>query len=193
MNSLIKRIKNIPPAELVLWSFILFTVILLASAGAFLFRNPAPAERTTVANVGSLPSSPTPTAVATPSPEEVAPSSPTPSLMPIPTPVELQLPEITPPPDGQVYVVTPAANAVGWVRQGDGTPNHFGDYNIYAGAFEGQMYIGALQFDLSEVPMGAPITYADLTLVGLSDHWLSSGGTWRVELLEPGMEENWTQ
>lgn len=182
VNALVQRIKNTPADELIIFGSIVVTTVLLLW---FLFRNPAPVpvERTEVPSVRLLVKSPTPATVATSLPEETLPSSPAP----------LQLPEVTPPPGGQVYVVTPAADAVGWVRQGDETPNHFGDYNIYAGAFDGQVYIGAIQFDLSEVPPGAPIVYADLTLVGLSDQWLGDGGAWTVQLLESWMDDDWAQ
>jgi hypothetical protein len=102
--------------------------------------------------------------------------------------------EVTPPPGGQVIQVTPAAEAVGWVREGDGVSNHFGDYNIYAGVFDEQRHLGAIQFDLSTViSPGVPIAYADLRLVGLSEQWLAGEGVWTVELLEPWLDEGWSQ
>ena len=110
-----------------------------------------------------------------------------------PTPAALfpALPELTPPADGGVYALTPAAEAVGWARQGDEVANHLGDYNVYAGVFDGQAHVGLVQFDLSGVPLGAPVLYADLTLVGLSDEWLGQEGTWRVGLFQAWMGEAW--
>ena len=98
---------------------------------------------------------------------------------------------MTPPAGGQVYVLTPAPGAAGWAAEGDLKANHLGDYNIYAGVYEGQAHVGALQFDLAEVPPGAPIAYADLTLVGLSAEWLGSDGSWSADLLQPWLDENW--
>ena len=82
---------------------------------------------------------------------------------------------------------------MGWALKGDDKPNAFGDYNIYSGFFDGKERIGALQFDLSTLPKGAPITYADLSLTGLTDKWLRKEGdaTWIVNLLEPWMDADW--
>lgn len=109
-------------------------------------------------------------------------------------PVTREAPDsVTPPAGGTVYRLTPAAEAVGWARQEDGTANHFGDYNIYAGTFDGQTYVGAMQFDLTSVISGTEIVYADLTLTGLSDRNLRDEGTWQVELLEWWMDAGWQE
>jgi hypothetical protein len=140
--------------------------------------------------------------VYTPSPTPT-PTRPVPSggdadetATPVPAgetnPLPVDLPPITPPPGGQVYIVTPVAEAVGWAREGDETPNHLGDYNVYAGVFDGQRHVGMIQFDLVEIPPGAPVVYADLTLVGLSQQWLGDAGTWTVQLLSWWMDENWS-
>ncbi|MFQ5592889.1 MAG: TolB family protein [Anaerolineae bacterium] len=196
MQRIFDRIRHTPPAELVLWGSILFIVVLLATTGQFLFRSPAPITETVAPGSGTavperglLAGSTVPALATTPLPSDTLPPSPTKR----PTMLPLALPEVTPPPGGQILVITPAPNAGGWVRQGDETPNHLGDYNIYAGVFDDQVYIGAIQFDLSDVPAGTPINYADLTLVGLSDQWLGSQGTWVVDLLEPWMDTDWQQ
>lgn len=117
------------------------------------------------------------------------------TLLPTPTPIPpLLLPNAPAPEGGEVYLLQPiSAEAVGWVQDQDETVNHFGDYNIYAGVFEGHQRIGAIQFDLSTIPPGAPIVYADLTLTGLSDEWLGAEGAWQAELLAPWIDQDWAK
>lgn len=111
---------------------------------------------------------------------------------PTATPIPLKLPAIEPPPGGEIYLIQPAyAGAAGWARSGDGQPNHFGDFNVYAGIYDGLQHVGAVQFDLSRIAPGTPILHADLTLMGLSDEFLGTDGTWTAELLEPWLDEGW--
>ncbi|RIK42780.1 MAG: hypothetical protein DCC57_18170 [Chloroflexi bacterium] len=110
-------------------------------------------------------------ATATPEPPTSTPTPiPTVALpTPTSTPIPLQLPDVPPPPGGQVLLLTPvAAGMVGWSQSDDVRPNYFGDFNIYAGFYDGQVRVGAFQFDLSAVAPGTPILHADLTLMGLS-------------------------
>lgn len=123
---------------------------------------------------------PTPSATVTPSSETRAAEPP-------------RLPTVTPPPGGTAYEVTPAPDAVGWTRNNAEERNYFGDFNVYAGTFDGETYVGGLRFDLSDVPYGAEILYADLTLTGLSEEHLRADGRWSVELLEWWMEEGWSR
>ena len=131
-----------------------------------------------------------PTSTPTAPPATPIPPSATP--LPIPT---VPLPPLPPevPAESQVYVVTPQAGAAGWVRQDDVIANHFNDYNLYVGVFENQIQIGGIQFDLSAIPQGAPILYADLTLVGLSNDWLGNDGVWTMQLLEWWIDQEWSQ
>ncbi len=146
---------------------------------------------------GLLTPSPSATPTATPTPvwpgtaetAGIAGSTP----WPVVTPILPELPALTPPPGGQVVSLTPAAEAVGWMRAGDAAANHFGDYNIYAGVFDGQAHLGAIQFDLSQIPPGAAIAYADLTLVGLTEQWLAEEGTWQVDLLASWLDDDWAR
>ncbi|MCB0190075.1 MAG: hypothetical protein KDE31_37645 [Caldilineaceae bacterium] len=118
---------------------------------------------------------------------------PTPTVIPSPTTVPpLELPNVPVPEGGQMYLLTPMqAEVVGWAREADEEINHFGDFNIFAGNFEGQQHVGAMQFDLTTIPVGSPILYADLTMTGLADEWLGSDGTWSVELLAEWMDRDW--
>jgi hypothetical protein len=84
--------------------------------------------------------------------------------------------------------------AVGWAQANDDVVNHFGDYNIFAGTFEGNDHVGALQFDLSSIPPGSPILFADLTLTGLVDEYLGNdeNGLWIAQMLHSWMDDGWT-
>jgi hypothetical protein len=94
------------------------------------------------------------------------------------------------PAGGIVYAVTPNVNRVGWVRSGE-DGNHFGDSYIPVGFLDGNVYHGAIQFDISFIPPGSSIHYAALELVGLSGETLGSGGSWRVRLLEGDIDADW--
>ncbi|GIV76540.1 MAG: hypothetical protein KatS3mg050_0934 [Litorilinea sp.] len=145
----------------------------------------------------AVPTRPVPTkatlAAAPPAPLPADTPTATPTPPPTPTPLPPpRLPEVPPPAGGQIYLLTPVAPGyVGWVRSQDDKPNHFGDYNIYAGIFDGRVHVGAILFDLSAIPPGSPIVHADLTLTGLSDEWLGQGGTWSVQLLTRWMDGEW--
>lgn len=96
-------------------------------------------------------------------------------------------------PDQQLLELTPQAGSVGWVRSNDSRNNHFGDSYIYTGISQGEIFHGAIQFDLSAVARGAPISYAALVLTGLDDSRLnrSSDATWQVRWLDPALNETW--
>lgn len=207
MNWLIDRLRHTPASELVLWGSIVFTIVLLITTGGFLFRTPAPpaepasgppvpptaARQPPFSDAGaqsttqqqSQPTAVAPAAAAGGTPAQVQPAA---RQAGPPAPV----PTITLPPAGTVIELTPTAQDVGWVREDDTTPNHFGDYNIYAGSFDGLEHIGAIRFDLSSVPPGAEIVYADLVLTGLTDEWLQNDGTWQFQLLKSWMGNDWS-
>jgi hypothetical protein len=96
-------------------------------------------------------------------------------------------------PDEQLIELTPQAGFVGWVRSNDSRNNHFGDSYVYAGVSQGEIFHGAMQFDLSTIARGAPISYAALALTGLDDGRLnrSSDASWQVRWLDPSISENW--
>ncbi|MCC6457202.1 MAG: PD40 domain-containing protein [Caldilineaceae bacterium] len=124
------------------------------------------------------------------------------ALMPTPTPSPvasmtaippLVLPEVPVPENGEVYLLYPANPAsVGWARANDEVANHFGDYNIFAGVFEGEDHVGAMQFDLSQIPPGSPILYADLALTGLVSDYRGTEGVWTLQMLDEWMDLDWT-
>jgi hypothetical protein len=90
-----------------------------------------------------------------------------------------------------VYTLSPAAADIGWVTSGEDWGNHFGDSFLYAGIFKGQIYQGAFQFDLSQIPRGAPIYYASIQLTGLHDDRLSQDGIWMLRFLAPEIDPDW--
>ena len=96
-------------------------------------------------------------------------------------------------PDEQLLELTPLAGSVGWVRSNDSRNNHFGDSYLYTGISEDEIFHGAMQFDLSDVARGAPISYAALALTGLDESRLnrSSDASWQVRWLDPALSENW--
>ncbi|MCB0207893.1 MAG: PD40 domain-containing protein [Anaerolineae bacterium] len=97
----------------------------------------------------------------------------------------------------KTIVLSPESSDVGWVTSGDSRGNNFGDSYIYAGIFDGQVYNGAFQFDLSSVSRGAPIYQAELQLTGLNDERLginrdeTNSAGWAVKMLDGEIDESW--
>jgi hypothetical protein len=129
--------------------------------------------------------SPTPSVTATlaPAPGEVRPSPAFEFLDPTATP--------TPYPGGAVYSLSPEANAAGWVASDEARGNHLGDSYLYTGVFDGIIYHGVFQLDLSMVPRGAAIHGAVLEITGLDVRRLGGSGVWEVRILERGADEEW--
>ena len=92
---------------------------------------------------------------------------------------------------GQVEL-TPAEMAVGWVASHEPNRNHFGDDDLYAGTYGGNIYMGAIQFDLSELPAGVRITGAELRLTGQTREYIGVGGVWTVYMLEESVDDGWS-
>lgn len=139
----------------------------------------------------------TPTPIPVGTPAAVTPTRgatpPTPDFLPTPpvTGGGTMLPLIpTPPAGGVVIGLTPAAENVGWASSLDGQA-HFNDPNIHVGVFNGHVYRGAIQFDLSSVPPASKIKYAAIEMVGLSNQNLSRGGNWQVRMLNPDADALW--
>ncbi len=95
------------------------------------------------------------------------------SLIPTPTPGENQLIadqvlQPTPEEGAQELTIVPKSGDAGWWSSEEGDRlSYLGDSYLYGGAFGGQSYISAVRFDLEEVPRGAAIRAASLTLTGL--------------------------
>lgn len=163
-------------------------IVTITGLGCSPFGLPAPATR--IPATPSPTSTFTPTAMAPPTPEFT--SSPTATLAPTPTAASLGQATPSPviPAGGIVYAITPNVNRVGWVRSGE-DGNHFGDSYIHVGFLGGNVYHGAIQFDISFIPPGSSIHYAALELVGLSGETLGSSGSWYVRLLEEDIDADW--
>jgi hypothetical protein len=96
------------------------------------------------------------------------------------------------PPQGSVTTaITPLSTDVGWVVSSETTGNHFGEEDIRAGFYSGEVYYGAVQFDLSSVPPQAQINAASVEFTGRSAEFLGEGGFWRLTLLEASVDEDW--
>lgn len=124
-----------------------------------------------------------PPPTAPPPPTATAPANtPTPTTPPSP-----------PPAGGSSVSIVPYGSSVGWVRASDQQANHFGDDDTYTGASNGYIYHGALQFDLSQVPLGAHMTSAKVSLTGQT--WIPDNergsGNWRLEMLSEQVDGGW--
>ena len=147
------------------------------------------------------PASATPLALDTATPAPAAYPTPDPNLVvlatgaPAPPAASAPLADPTLAPDEALARVTPAAGQVGWVGSNEARGNHFGDSFLHAGTVQGQIFHGAIQFDLSRLPRGAPIRYAALSLTGLNDERLNraSSGAWEVRWLDPQINAEWSR
>jgi hypothetical protein len=87
----------------------------------------------------------------------------------------------------------PAYGYVGWVREEEPTGNHFTDPEIIVGYSNRRhtTYIGAAQFQVSPIPMGATITNATLQIYG--GRWIydEDDYNWNVTLLNSSIDTNW--
>jgi len=120
------------------------------------------------------------------------PKPPTPTDTP-PPPPPTSTPTATPvPPLDQPVRLVPDPYSVGWVRQYE-PGNHFGDDSVFAGFYQGLVYVGAFQFDLSSLPPESEVRAAQLTLTGLSERHMSpqGNGLWRVKMLQATADAGW--
>jgi hypothetical protein len=117
-------------------------------------------------------------------------SQPYPNLAATPTPLSKPNSQFTPAPGELTLELRPPPRAIGWVTDLDGR-GYFDGSTIHAGVFKGHRYYGALQFDLSEVPPGAEIIHASLSLTGLDEQHVASPGTWHIQLLGSEIDDKW--
>lgn len=85
--------------------------------------------------------------------------------------------------------ITPLPTEV-WVVGGETIGPHLGEEGIRAGAYDGEVYHGAVQFDLSSVPPDARINAASVEFTGQSAEFLGNGGFWRLKLLDASVDED---
>ena len=136
----------------------------------------------------------TPAAAATHPPVDATPTV-TPTLPPTPVPIVAPSPELTPTPEpgGRILTLRPDAGDVAWWDSQDAARAHVGDSFLYAGYFQGRVFLSAFRLDLSRVPRGAPIREAELSLTGLQTERFDpqAGGQWTVQILQPDAIEDW--
>lgn len=174
--------------KIMLWSLALVSIAALVVLGLYYY------------NSLTFPEPPVVVLNSTATPSPTAPVEEVVEATPIPTPIAV-LPAptatATPLPDTRIYTLSPAMSDVGWLVSNEERGNHFGDSYLYAGVFEGQIYQGAFQFDLSSIPRGAPIEHASIQLTGLRDDQLArrndriGTGVWMLRLLDSDIDVNW--
>ena len=178
-----------PPPRRISWlrTALWIAVALAAVAVAFLYGRqllyaPLPATVTP-----SLPATASPTVTLTPTPVPViaVPTATLEILLPTATP--------TPFPGGANYALSPEAGAAGWLASDETRGNHLGDSYLYAGVFDGTIYHGIWQIDLSPLPRGATIYSAVLEITGLNGSRLGGDGVWEVRVLAREADANWSR
>lgn len=173
--------------------------VILLIAGVLNYTNiQSPPPKTLVAVASSQPEAvPVVSALKTPTPPDNSDDRVSSSVSGVEALLVTPTPTSTPLPGRKLYLLSPDTGDAGWVASGEERGNHFSDSYLYAGVFEDQIYVSAIQFDLRSIPRGAPIHEASLQLTGLRDDRLSrnqdqSGtGVWTVRLLTSDIDENW--
>ncbi len=88
----------------------------------------------------------------------------------------------------------PEYGYVGWVREEEPTGNHFTDPEIIVGYSNRRYtsYLGAAQFQITPIPVGATITNATLQFYG--GRWIydEDDYQWNVTLLNSSIDSGWT-
>lgn len=97
---------------------------------------------------------------------------------------------LQPPKGGIIYALKPHVNRVGWVAS-DQEGNHFGESQLYTGMYDGQVYHGAFQFDLSFLMPGSTIHYAAVELTGLDEERLRQEADWSLQMLATQVDPDW--
>lgn len=153
---------------------------------------PTPEATLTPTNTPGPTDTPVPPTQGPPPTETATPVPPTATDTP-PPPPPTHTPTYTPvPPLLNPVRIVPDPYSVGWVRQYE-PGNHFGEDTIFSGYYQGLVYVGAFQFDLSAIPPGSEILGAQLSFTGLSDRYLSAqgNGLWRVKMLQATVDPGW--
>jgi len=100
----------------------------------------------------------------------------------------------TPPPHPIIIAMTPAPEAIGYIVASSPNSNYFGrNFSVFAGSTgSGNILEGAFQFVApGTFPPGARIFRAGIDLIGKDAALVGPTGTWRLNLLAPGIDENW--
>lgn len=81
--------------------------------------------------------------------------------------------------------------AAGWASNLDGR-SYLAEPDIHVGSFEGRTYRGMVQFDLSDMPPQAVLTYADVQLTGRDAQNTAKEGTWQLTMLNKAVDAAWS-
>ncbi len=96
----------------------------------------------------------------------------------------------TPVAGAQVFDFAADVLKSGWMATGETDP-HWGDRNLHAGFYKGQIFQSLIYFDLASLAPGSRILYAEIDLTGLSRTNLGGSGTWGLKLLPADLTEGW--
>ena len=177
-----------PIGRLLLWLVAIVAAVIAAVVYLRMWA-PQPPPTATAQATAEAETSVTPSVTASPTGGALTPSpSPSPVfafIEPTATP--------TPVPGGSILSLVPEEQAVGWVASNEERGNHMGDSYLYSGVFDGVVYHGAFQLDLSAVPRGATIHTAVLEITGLDARRLGSQGVWEVRVLDLESDEDWSR
>lgn len=126
--------------------------------------------------------------------------TPRPTLTRLPTGTALPLPpaakERTPipipgvPSNAKVFAFASDPRRSGWFTKGDSEPN-WGDRNLHAGSYKGQVFSSVVYFDLVGLAPGSRVRFAELELTGLSRTNLGSSGTWSINYYPAAFMSTW--
>lgn len=133
----------------------------------------------------------TPTSTGVPATPTSTDIPATPTATPSPTPTRTPSPIPTDPVNQETVYITPQPQYAGWVVSNEASGNHFKDDDIYAGVHGGQAYLGAFQFDLSEIPSNAQFNWGRLTLTGQTRDFVGDHGSWSIALLTSDVDDDW--
>ena len=176
-----------PALRVILWFVGIVAVAALLYTYGSALLSPAPTTTPTATlGPGVIPTA-TPTLSPTPTDTAMA-VAPTPTFEffdPTATP--------TPFPGGAVYGLSPDPGAAGWVASDEERGNHLGDSYLYTGLFDGIIYHGVMQFDLSAIPRGATIHAATLEIAGLDARRMNGTGVWEMRVLARDADEAWSR
>jgi len=179
------------PVRILLWGILVGGLVSLLAALSIFYGRGFVFRVKPMAGLAYQETTPGPTASPTATPTlTVSAAASTPTPVPVAFLATPTAPA-TPVPGGRLYTLSPAAADIGWVTSGEERGNHFGDSYLYAGRYEGQIYHGGFQFDLSDIPRGAPIKYAAVQMTGLRNDRLGSEGAWTLRLLASDIDAEW--
>jgi hypothetical protein len=180
ISNLDQLLARFPNLEVIFW--------ILASALAFiafLFFVPTflgtVATPTPIAARATLTPRPTLTPIVRGTPAANAPI-----LSPARTPV--MIPPL--PPNAKLFEFASDPRRTGWLLATEEEP-HWGDRNLHAGVYKGQVYQSILTFETSQLAPGSRIIWADVELTGLNGGNLTPNGRWSLKLFPADWSASW--